>query len=264
MIPGLSATAEARLQSALTPAVTAVGQDSFADRDFEFLTGRDPQSNALGIHLLDGPDMMLVVTDPDRPVGNLRIQTGGPGNLLFIDNRGWHGNLNGVIRILGRDCTVFFNTVTGGGLVGLTDLFMRSNEQFLYWGLGATAVECSIEIEGEGRGVAIGDDALISNGVWVRNHNMHALWDLVTDSPIGRQPVTTVVERHVWLGQDALLLNCPSIGQGSVIGARSLVNGPIPARVAAAGTPARVLREQVSWGRDTYRMTDAERRLLGP
>jgi serine acetyltransferase len=50
---------------------------------------------------------------------------------------------------------------------------------------------------------------------------------------------------------------------GSVIGARALVRQPLPRRVAAVGTPARVLRQEVSWGRDLSGMTDAERISIG-
>ena len=92
---------------------------------------------------------------------------------------------------------------------------------------------------------------------------MHALHDLASGAPIGRPPVTTVLERHVWLGQDALLLGCERVGMGSVVGARSLVKGHVPPRVAVAGTPARVLREGVSWGRDLHGMTAAERVAVG-
>jgi serine acetyltransferase len=50
---------------------------------------------------------------------------------------------------------------------------------------------------------------------------------------------------------------------GSVIGARALVREPIPPRVAAVGMPARVLRQDVSWGRNLSGMTDAERVSIG-
>jgi acetyltransferase-like isoleucine patch superfamily enzyme len=109
----------------------------------------------------------------------------------------------------------------------------------------------------------VGDDALISGGVWVRNYDMHALHDLRSGALISRPPVDTVIELHVWLGQDALLLNTERVGMGAIVGARALVKGHVPPRVAVAGTPARVIREGVSWGRNTYGMTGAERLAIG-
>lgn len=263
MIPGLSSGLEAAILSAAGRESTSADPESYEYGDFALFSGREEESRSLGIELVSGPDLTLVVTDPEKPVGHIRIATGGPGNLLFIDNRAWQGTLNATIRILGSDSALIFNDIGPGGYVALTDVFMRSNNQFVFWGRGATAVGCSMEIEGEGKGVVVGDDALISNGVWLRNYNMHALYDLTTGAAIGRAPVTTVIERHVWLGQEALLLNCERIGTGAIIGARAFVNGSIPPRVIAAGTPARVIRQNVSWGRDTYRMTADERAAVG-
>jgi hypothetical protein len=263
MLPGLSSAVEATIRKVLTPSVTALGAEHYEQADYHLLAGRDEHSQALGVQLLSGPEMMVAVTDRERPVGDIRIQTGGTGNLLFLDNRAWQGSLTASVRILGNDCAVIINDIGRGGYVMLQDVFMRSHRQFLFWGQGATAVGCSIELEGQDLGVAIGDDALISNGVWIRNYNMHALHDLRTGAAIGRPPVTTVLERHVWLGQDALLLNCARVGSGAVVGARSLVTRPVPACVIAAGNPAQVRREGVSWGRDTYRMSGAERVALG-
>jgi hypothetical protein len=263
MLPGLSSAVEATIRKVLTPQVTALRPDHYELADHHLIPGRDEQCQALGVLLISGPELMVVVTDPERPVGDIRVQTGGTGNLLFLDNRAWQGTLSASIRILGNDCAVIFNDIGRGGYVALPDVFMRSHRQFLFWGRGATAVSCSIEIEGMDQGVAIGDDALISNGVWIRNYNMHALHDLRSGEAIGRAPVTTVLERHVWLGQDALLLNCALVGSGSVVGARSLVTRPVPPCVVVAGNPAQVRREAVSWGRDTYHMSGAERVALG-
>ena len=263
MLPGLSNALEATIRKVLTPQVTALGPAHYEAADYHLFAARDEQAQTIGVQLLSGSEMMVVVTDPERPVGDIRVQTGGTGNLLFIDNRHWQGTLTASIRILGSDCAVILNDIGRGGYVALHDVFMRSHRQFLFWGQGATAVGCNIEIEGTDQGVVVGDDALISNGVWIRNYNMHALADLRTGEPIGRPPATTVLERHVWLGQDALLLNCARVGGGTMVGARSLVTRSLPGCVIAAGSPAQVLREGVSWGRDTYRMTGAERRALG-
>lgn len=105
---------------------------------------------------------------------------------------------------------------------------------------------------------AIGDDALISSGVWIRNHDMHAITDLHTRKLVNKPPVDTIIERHVWIGQNALLLHCTRVGAGAIIGAPSLVKGEVIACTAVGGTPARLLHADASWGRDPLGMTDAE------
>ena len=258
MIPGLTSDAEAQIGPCLQPDVTALSAGVYAALDYTLFEGGDAGLLALGVTVTEGAPL-VVVTDPARPVGSVRIACGGPDTLLFIDNRA--GSLNAVIRVLGRGCTLLFN---GDADVTLPTLFLRSDRQFVFWGTGASAVDCSVEIEGAGQGLIVGDDALIANGVWIRNHDMHALHDLDSGRRLSRNPVTTIMERHVWLGQDSLLLGCSRIGAGSVVGARALVKGALPACAVAVGTPARVIRTGVSWGRDLHGMSDSEHCALKP
>jgi serine acetyltransferase len=58
-------------------------------------------------------------------------------------------------------------------------------------------------------------------------------------------------------------MSCERIGMGTIVGARALLKGQAPPRVVMAGTPARVIREGVSWGRHPYQMTEAERQSIG-
>jgi hypothetical protein len=262
MIPGLGPEAEARLRDALDPAVTDITEDSFADRDFILLDAHEPDAKRLGIECATQQSLTVVVTDRTRKLGHIRIEVGGRNNVIFFDNLAWDGHFHANIRVLGSESVVFLNDI-GAGYVAMGDVFLRSDAQFFFWGRLGTAVGLSVELEGEGRGVMIGDDALVSSGVWIRNHDMHAIHDLRTGQRINRPPIDTVLERHVWLGQDALLLGCDRIGMGSIIGARSVVKGIVPSMVVAAGTPARVLREDASWGRDAHGMVASERLSLG-
>lgn len=50
------------------------------------------------------------------------------------------------------------------------------------------------------------------------------------------------IERNVWLGFDCCVLPGVTIGEGSVIGARSVVTTDVPPFTLAAGNPARVIR----------------------
>jgi hypothetical protein len=226
------------------------------------LGANDPETRQLGIEPIGNCEFSVVVTDPARRLGTIRVHSFGRNNVLFFDNADWGGNCHASIRILDSDCLAAFNDI-GDGFVSLQDLLMRSSDQILFWGTGATAVGVSIEIEGNERAAVIGDDALIANGVWLRNYDMHAMHDLCTGAQINRPPCDTVLERHVWLGQDALLLHCEHVGMGSIVGARAMVKGHVPPRAVVAGAPARVIREGISWGRNAYGMTDAERVSIG-
>lgn len=261
MIPGISTNAEVRLTGVLDPRVTDVTEETFATRDYTILDAADAEAKRLGVQCVS-EGVTLIVTDPTRRLGDIRVQSTGRDNTLFFDNLAWGGNCYATIRLLGSDTVMLFNDI-GDEYVAMQDIYLRSNSQFVFWGRGASAVGICMEIEGEGLGVVIGDDALISNGVWLRNHDMHAIHDLRSGARINRPPVQTVLERHVWLGHDAMLLAAERIGMGAIVGTRALVKGTVPPRVVVAGTPARVIREGVSWGRSNSGMTAAERASIG-
>jgi hypothetical protein len=262
MIPGISSVMEERLVAVLDPRVTDITPAAFADRDFTLLGGFEAEARDLGIEASGPVEPTIVITDRARRLGHVRVECAGRNATLFFDNRNWGGNCHAHIRILGDDSVLLFNEI-GDHYVALPDIFLRSEGQFVFWGRMASAVGCNMEVEGSGQGVVIGDDALISGGVWIRNYDMHSMHETKSGKRISREPVNTVLERHVWLGQDAMLLCCERIGMGSILGARALLKGSLPRHVVAAGTPARVLREGVSWGRETYAMSEAERLSIG-
>ena len=60
-------------------------------------------------------------------------------------------------------------------------------------------------------------------------------------SPVAAAPIR--VERNVWIGFDACILPGVTIGEGSVVGAKSVVTQDVPAFTVVAGNPARVIRK---------------------
>lgn len=55
-------------------------------------------------------------------------------------------------------------------------------------------------------------------------------------------PRPIAIGENVWIGHNAVVLPGVSIGQGSIVGARSVVALPVPDFVVVAGNPARVIR----------------------
>ena len=107
---------------------------------------------------------------------------------------------------------------------------------------------CDAEVE-------IGDYALISWNVVLmdtyrlpldigeRRRALKRVATLPSRRPAAQVPARPIrVERNVWIGFDCCVLPGVTIGEGSIIGARSVVSESIPAYSVAAGNPARVIR----------------------
>jgi acetyltransferase-like isoleucine patch superfamily enzyme len=62
----------------------------------------------------------------------------------------------------------------------------------------------------------------------------------LVDPSVPAQPVC--LRDNVWLGFDVCVLPGVTIGEGSVVGARSVVCSDVPAYTLVAGNPARAVR----------------------
>ncbi len=252
---------QAQLAAVFVPLVTA---RTLADFDGDWIRldrSHVDELARLGIKL-HGEGTQVAVRTLGKPIGNISIlnQRAQPA-IVVLDNANWGGQLNATIRIQAAECCVIFS-LSGFGVISLPNVLLRSRRQSLYWGEGSTAVNCLVlEMEGEGQFIAVGDDALISSGVTIRNYDMHAIVDLGTGRVLNA-PLSTIIERHVWLGQDVTLIACRRVGFGSIVGAHSLGKGELPARSIVAGLPARVIAHNRSWGRNPAGLSPAETEML--
>ncbi len=105
------------------------------------------------------------------------------------------------------------------------------------------AINRGAHIDGRG-GIEIGDYVLIGPNVFIGSSN-HIV-PPVKDRPrifLGHTPEPVKIGNNVWIGANAIICPGVSIGDNSVIGAGSVVVTNVPASVAAAGSPARVIKE---------------------
>jgi len=77
----------------------------------------------------------------------------------------------------------------------------------------------------------------------------HELLDQKTGKLLTNR-VAIRTEDHVWIGIGSTLLPGAHLGEGSVVGASSVVTKAFPPHCTIAGNPARVLREGISWQRE--------------
>jgi len=102
--------------------------------------------------------------------------------------------------------------------------------------------------------IRIDDDAMVSWGVTITDHNSHSISfterkNDIPDWEAGRKDWSTVktstvhVHKKAWIGFNSIILKGVTIGEGAIIGAGSVVTKDVPPWTIVAGNPARVKRE---------------------
>jgi len=100
--------------------------------------------------------------------------------------------------------------------------------------------------------VTIGDDTGIGGHCLIFTHG--AWLNALDGYPVNYEPVT--LGKSVWLPWRVFIMPGTTIGDGSVIGANSLVQGTIPPCSLAVGSPAKVIRSAPDFPR---RLSDEQR-----
>lgn len=168
--------------------------------------------------LIEGDDNSVEIAEGARLGMNLVIR--GSGNRIRIARDCWlHG---------------FANLITDGAT--------------LIVGAGTTMVQGSLQLH-EPLTLSIGADCMISSQVYVSVSDIHPIHDRASGARIN--PGRSVeIGDHVWLGLRTMVLKGTRIGSGAITAAGSIVSGEVPEGVIVAGTPARVVRRDVTWSRD--------------
>jgi acetyltransferase-like isoleucine patch superfamily enzyme len=92
--------------------------------------------------------------------------------------------------------------------------------------------------------ISIGSGCAISWNTNMLDGNAH---ELVVDGAARPRTQPVVIGDEVWIGAGATILSGVTISDGSVVAAGSVVTADVPGRTVAAGNPARVVSENVTW-----------------
>jgi acetyltransferase-like isoleucine patch superfamily enzyme len=192
------------------------------------------------------------------------------GNALYLADRAWLPEhviaslgmfpVRDVLVVVGAPMEWLSSMLVGGD--GATvflgrDVVLTAGE--LYCGSGSHIVlhgpvvgtRSAIVDARNGGSIVAAPDQLWAANVYIATDDMHRLQDGDTGERINPFGASIRLGRHVWLGRDAVVTGHAEIGDGAVIGMRSLVRGQkVPASTVAAGTPARIVREGVTWSHD--------------
>lgn len=171
-----------------------------------------------------------------RRSGRIVVERGG----RFAFNEPWFfsGDENGSL-IVGKNSRI---DVFGGNFSIKSGAFVevKDGARLILRGGGGYAsrnlqIECRSEID-IGASVAIGPDVII------RDNDGHP-----TVPPSGEPSRKVKIGNKVWIGARSIILKGVTIGDGSIVAAGSIVTRDVPSKVIVAGSPAKVIRENVTW-----------------
>ena len=97
--------------------------------------------------------------------------------------------------------------------------------------------------------VKIGDNVMFGPKCNIQggNHDFSYLGFMRFNDNVEHMSSDINIEAGAWIGTGSTLVSGGEIGEGSIVGAMSLVNKAIPPYVVAAGNPARVLKPRFTY-----------------
>lgn len=144
---------------------------------------------------------------------------------------------------IGENCTIKSSFLSN--LVGLsqrTIIITRTEEAKINIGNNVGISGATIYAR---KGISIGDNTLIGGNVKILDNDFHPIKvedrNLDIKEKIGIKEIR--IGKDCFIGANSLILKGVEIGDGSVVGAGSVVTGKFPGNVVIAGNPARVIKE---------------------
>lgn len=166
----------------------------------------------------------VFVTGKNCIAEKLRLEFRGNNNMVILgDNVSMKNDCR--IMITGNNCTIEIG----------------DNTSFTH--------HCQLEAQEEETHIIIGEDCMFSNNVLVRTNDSHYIYDLETGERTN-MPGNVKIGNHVWLAAFSTVMKGVTIGNGCVVGYRSIVTSDLPSLCVAVGAPAKAVKKNVEWTRE--------------
>lgn len=206
------------------------------------------ESRKLAINLSCAPGNLVVLSGVKEGLGDIRVS--GAGNHVEFGS----GTIfKGSVEVRGKNNKVVFgsNCAIRGRIV------VKGNDQTVLVGEHTTFQSIYLLCD-ENRDVTIGRWCMFSRDIEVRTTDAHSVVDRETGLRINT-PKSVTIGDHVWVGVGTLISKGAVVPDDCIVGAHSFVNGEFHAsHVIIAGSPAKVVKEGVTWHRSRKKQFSEE------
>lgn len=120
---------------------------------------------------------------------------------------------------------------------------------FMSIGDYTTIEEAHFFVAEDGMSIQVGSDCMFSGRIKVYTTDGHSIIDTISGKRVNPAK-KVVIGDHVWIGSDVKILKGVEIGSNCIIASNAVVTGNIPPNSIAAGVPAKVIKQDVTWNRE--------------
>ncbi|MDO9304111.1 MAG: hypothetical protein Q7T77_02200 [Sulfuricurvum sp.] len=172
-------------------------------------------------------------------VKNSKIRVNGNHNMIVIEE-GRYKNLD--IGIEGNNHKLLIKS--SDRIAGLKIVIQNTHNEIRV-GRGVGIAEALIVACGKNNCISIGENSMISTDV--------AIWgcdgySILHDGDVVNFSKSIEIGSHVWVGSSVKILKGTKIGNNSIVGLGSLLNGKeYPSNVVIVGIPGKIVKENIDW-----------------
>lgn len=177
-------------------------------------------------------------------VRNINVNVNGNGKLTLIIGFGAIvENLN--ITIGSGDLTLFI-----GPFSDIKNLVIQSfdDQNYIFFGAGNTVNIGNLLTQGTGAGIFFGHDCMFSTNFHARTSDSHSIFSYSSRQIINLDSSIKLGD-HCWIGRQVIFNKGVNTEDDLIIGQGSVVNGKLDGASCYAGTPAKKIKNEVTWER---------------
>lgn len=177
-------------------------------------------------------------------ISEIIYDVGGDNNTIIFKGGSRIFNLKVFIRGNNHKIVVGENCIIKSGIIWFED-----NNCSLSVGDNTTIEDVHFGITEPNSRIEVGEDCMFSSGIKLLTGDSHSIIDLGSKERINYASNIKIAS-HVWICSDVIILKGVEIGKNTVVGSRSLVTKKYGSNLIIAGTPAKVIKENIMWDRE--------------
>lgn len=104
---------------------------------------------------------------------------------------------------------------------------------------------CHLVADGNFTELIINDDSMLSRNAKIMTSDGHPIFN-TNHEQINKED-SIYIGKHVWIADNVTILKGVTIGNGSIVGINSTLTKSIGNNIIAAGNPAKIIKENITW-----------------